>query len=66
VVGFTTGSRGEAPGKRKPVTREHNNNDDDDDDDDDDVPTTSYAEDPSHGQIREFSKSKEPMTGTHK
>jgi hypothetical protein len=26
VVGFTTGSRGEVPGKRKPVIREHNNN----------------------------------------
>jgi hypothetical protein len=27
VVGFTTGSRGEVPGKkRKPVTREYNNN----------------------------------------
>jgi hypothetical protein len=25
VVGFTTGSRGEVPGKRKPVIREHNN-----------------------------------------
>jgi hypothetical protein len=25
-VGFTTGSRGEVPGKRKPVTREHSNN----------------------------------------
>jgi hypothetical protein len=28
VVGFTTGSRGEVPGKRKPVIREqHDNND---------------------------------------
>jgi hypothetical protein len=25
-VGFTTGSRGEAPGKITPVIREHNNN----------------------------------------
>jgi hypothetical protein len=31
VVGCTIGSRGEAPGERKPVIR------DDDDDDDDDV-----------------------------
>jgi hypothetical protein len=31
VVGFTTGSRGEVPGKRKPVLREHDDDDDDDD-----------------------------------
>jgi hypothetical protein len=27
VVGFTTGSRGEVPGKRKPMIREHDDND---------------------------------------
>jgi hypothetical protein len=27
VVGFTTGSRGEVSGKRKPVIREQNDND---------------------------------------
>jgi hypothetical protein len=26
VVGFTTGSRGEVAGKRKPMKKEHNNN----------------------------------------
>jgi hypothetical protein len=31
VVGFTTGSRGEVPGKRKPVIREQHDDDDDDD-----------------------------------
>jgi hypothetical protein len=36
-VGFTIASRGEVPGKRKPVIRAH---DDDDDDDDDDNNTT--------------------------
>jgi hypothetical protein len=30
VVGFTTGSRGAVPGKRKPVIREHDDDDDDD------------------------------------
>jgi hypothetical protein len=30
VVGFTTGSRGEVPGKIKPVIRKQHNNDDDD------------------------------------
>jgi hypothetical protein len=29
VVGFTIGSRGEVPGKRKPVIREHDDDDDD-------------------------------------
>jgi hypothetical protein len=33
VVEFTTGSRGEVPGKRKHVTRERHDDDDDDDDD---------------------------------
>jgi hypothetical protein len=32
-VRFVIGSRGEVPGKRKPVVREHDDNDDDDDDD---------------------------------
>jgi hypothetical protein len=30
-VGFTTGSRGEVPGKRKPVICEHQQQDDNDD-----------------------------------
>jgi hypothetical protein len=30
VVGFTTGSRAEVPGKRKPVIREHDGDDNDD------------------------------------
>jgi hypothetical protein len=29
VVGFTTGSRAEVPGKRKPVIKEHNNKNND-------------------------------------
>jgi hypothetical protein len=29
VVGFTTGSRGAVPGKRKPVIREQHDDDDD-------------------------------------
>jgi hypothetical protein len=28
-MGFTSGSRGEVPGKRRPVIREHNDDDDD-------------------------------------
>jgi hypothetical protein len=28
VVGFTTGSRGEVPGKRKPVIRDHDDDND--------------------------------------
>jgi hypothetical protein len=37
VVGFTTGSRGEVPGKRKHLIREqHNNNNNNNNDDDDD------------------------------
>jgi hypothetical protein len=35
VVGFTSGSRGDVPGKRKPVIREYDYGYDDDDDDDD-------------------------------
>jgi hypothetical protein len=31
VVGFTIGSRGKVPGKRKPVIREHDDDDDDGD-----------------------------------
>jgi hypothetical protein len=31
MVGFTTGSRGEVPGKIKPVIREQQHNNDDDD-----------------------------------
>jgi hypothetical protein len=50
VVGFTIGSRGEVPAKRKPVIKDH------DDDDDDGIQISSFT---AACQLQK------PLTGKH-